>query len=413
MKKLKKVTFLTTGILPVPATEGGAVEALVETLIENNELNPCFEFNVISIWSESAYRKSVSYKHCNCIFLKPPKMIEELDKAVFAIAKKLTLSRNISSCRFVFQRMWFLKRMGHLLHSDDFGTLIVENHPSIFLALKSYGNAGKYRGRYYYHLHNVFSELYGCEKIAANVNSALCISEFVADSYVNQVKGLKAGQISVFKNCVDCSALDARLSDADKSKIKDDLGVEVDSFVYLFNGRITPEKGVLELLEAFSLIKDVVPKSKLLIAGSAFFDSDITSEYEAKVKDLAALLGDKVVFTGFIPHDAIQYIYGIADVCVIPSIWEEPACLSLLEAMAAGKATIVTNSGGMPEYASNSTSIFVERDENIVESIARAMSLLFDDDVLRSDLGANAQLRAKQFDSCVYLDNFIKCLKVG
>lgn len=44
-----KVAFLTVGTSPVPATKGGAVENLIEDLLDENELYHNFDFSVLSI----------------------------------------------------------------------------------------------------------------------------------------------------------------------------------------------------------------------------------------------------------------------------------------------------------------------------------------------------------------------------
>jgi len=56
-----------------------------------------------------------------------------------------------------------------------------------------------------------------------------------------------------------------------------------------------------------------------------------------------------VVFTGFVHHDELNYIYNLAGISVVPSVWQEPFGLINLEAMAAGCAVIASRVGGIPE----------------------------------------------------------------
>lgn len=60
-----KVAFLTYGTSPVPATKGGAVENLIEDLLDENEKYCNFEFSVLSIYEDKAVEKSKGYKHCS------------------------------------------------------------------------------------------------------------------------------------------------------------------------------------------------------------------------------------------------------------------------------------------------------------------------------------------------------------
>ena len=179
----RQITFLTTGILPVPATSGGAVEGLVEQLLQSNESSCQCDFKVISIWTEEAEKASKLYSHTDFIFLHVPKFIEQLDCAVFRLIKKIARRRNVSAYRYIFQRLWFLRATSSLISKNDFGTLIIENHPSIYLSLKAHNNYIKYDNRFYYHLHNIFNDAYGCQKIAVRAKAVLSISESVQNSY--------------------------------------------------------------------------------------------------------------------------------------------------------------------------------------------------------------------------------------
>lgn len=410
---LPHVTFLTAGLLPVPAVDGGAVESLVETLVRQNELTPRFDFEVVSIGSEQAEEASRAYGHTSFSFLFEPKAVVALDKAAFAVAKRLFKKRNISAYRYIFRRLWFVRAMGKHLARRDCGTLVIENHPSIYLALKSHGNADAYAGRYCYHLHNEFSDLYGCKEIAQRAQAVLSISEFIQNSYETLLGGLAPEQKRVLHNCVDCDRFSEPVAASRVRAFRDSFGIPHDAFAYMFSGRITPEKGVKELLEAFSLVSDDNPNVYLMIVGSAFYNSDISSGYEAEVKELAETIGDRVVFTGYIPQGEIALAYASADACCVPSIWDEPAGLAVLEGMAAGKPVIATRSGGIPEYAKDGSAILVENDVWVAGRLAQAMKEVLEDAKLRRELSSKARQIAKNYDSSTYLERFASCIEAG
>lgn len=410
---LPHVTFLTAGLLPVPAVDGGAVESLVETLAKRNEIERRFDFEVVSIGTEDAKRAAAAYAHTNFTFLDEPKAIAALDKGVFALAKGIFKKRNVSAYRYVFQRLWFIHAMAAHLAKHDCGTLVVENHPSIYLALKRHGNAKTYAGRYFYHLHNEFADLYGCKDIALGVSAVLSISRFVQDSYDALLGGLAPEQKRVLKNCIDCERFAEAASPEAIDAFRSAFGLPEDAFVFMFSGRVTPEKGVKELLQAFSQLKSEFSNVYLLIVGSAFFRSDITSDYEEEVKELAEALADRVVFTGYIPQSDIAIAYAAADACCFPSMWEEPAGLAVLEGMAAKKPVITTLSGGIPEYAQNGSAILVERDGRVVERLAEAMRCVYTDAELRQGLSERAWREVQAYDSSRYLENFANCIEAG
>lgn len=407
---LPMVTFLTTGVLPVPAVDGGAVEGLVETLLRDNEDEPRFSLHVISIWSARAEEASKAYRHAEFTFLRPPAFVRWLDRAVFSVAKHLLRKRNVSAYRYAFERLWYVKAMGRLLASRDFGTLVLENHPSIYLALKARGNAERYAGRYYYHLHNEFSDLYGCAEIARRARAVLSISAYIQGSYDRLLGGLDESQKRVLMNCVDCDAYGRKFAEEEVLAFRTKHALRQDDFVFMFSGRITPEKGVRELLEGFSLAVDRMPNARLMIVGAAFFGSDISSDYEAEARALASELGDKVVFTGYVPHDEMPLAYAASDVCCFPSVWEEPACLAVLEGMAASKPVITTRAGGIPEYAGEGNAILLDRGDSLAEGISQTMIRLYEDEATCQELASKGYARAREFDSSRYLDRFAGCI---
>ena len=63
-----KIVFLTDGKSPVPATKGGAVENLIEDLLDENEKYHNFDFSVLSLYEEMAYKKSKKYQYTNFYF---------------------------------------------------------------------------------------------------------------------------------------------------------------------------------------------------------------------------------------------------------------------------------------------------------------------------------------------------------
>jgi glycosyltransferase involved in cell wall biosynthesis len=136
--------------------------------------------------------------------------------------------------------------------------------------------------------------------------------------------------------------------------------------VLLFVGRISPEKGIHILLDAFGLVLKRFPDARLQIAGGVGSIPPkflITISDDRRVQDLARfykirpsktdfyyqqLLGmlppnemQHVSFLGPIPHIHIQDVYHGADVYVHPSIWDA-FTLPVLEAMASGTPVIAS-----------------------------------------------------------------------
>lgn len=110
-------------------------------------------------------------------------------------------------------------------------------------------------------------------------------------------------------------------------------GVGKDDYI-LYLGRITPEKGIRLLIEAF---RQVRTEKKLLIAGGA---SD-SSEYFRELRELAR--GDeRIVFTDFVQGQVLEELYSNALVYVLPSELEGMP-ISLLEAISCGNCCLVSD----------------------------------------------------------------------
>jgi spore coat protein SA len=117
----------------------------------------------------------------------------------------------------------------------------------------------------------------------------------------------------------------------------------------LYVGRLTPVKGVHVLIEAFREIHRRMPDVHLIITGSSFFGGAAKTAYERDLVKLAEPVGNAIIFTGYLPHEKLKYLYSAVDVVVFPSIWPEPFGLVMLEAMAAGTCLVCSDVGGIPE----------------------------------------------------------------
>ena len=120
---------------------------------------------------------------------------------------------------------------------------------------------------------------------------------------------------------------------------------------------------------------------------------------------------DKVIFTGYVDYSVISRYYAAADVMVMPSIWDDPAPITILEAMACGKALITTDSGGIPEYVGEDNCIVVKRDGNIVDKIAEKLDMLLDNPDEIQRLGKRAAVQVSKYNRQYYYKQLIDILR--
>lgn len=112
----------------------------------------------------------------------------------------------------------------------------------------------------------------------------------------------------------------------------------------VFLGRLVPRKGCKELIKAFSLVRDNLPDSELIIAS----DGPQRQALERLVYNLN--LGDKVKFLGFIDESKKASLLSSASVACFPSLYGESFGVVLVEAMAAGSGLVL--GGDNPGYRS-------------------------------------------------------------
>ena len=106
----------------------------------------------------------------------------------------------------------------------------------------------------------------------------------------------------------------------------------------------------------------------------------------------------------------MNLIYNMADVQVVPSMFDDPCPLTVIEGMVMGLPQIVTQSGGIPEEVTDKNAIIVDRN-NIVLELREAMARLINNKELRKVMAKNSLERAKNFDMKIYNQKFYKLLE--
>jgi glycosyltransferase involved in cell wall biosynthesis len=150
-----------------------------------------------------------------------------------------------------------------------------------------------------------------------------------------------------------------------------------------FIGRLDPAKGVETLIDAFRI--SGLANAKLVIAGAG---------EDSYVASLRVRAGDSdIVFLGrVIPGD----FYSDVDVVVVPSRWNEPLGMVVIEAMAHGKPVIGSRRGGIPELIEDNVDglLFNPEDTGQLASLLRRLA---SEDGLLQALGSAALLSSTPF----------------
>ena len=159
-------------------------------------------------------------------------------------------------------------------------------------------------------------------------NAAIAVSRSTAEQMRRK---WGARRVNIY-NGVDAPRLRAAVH-------KHRVPTEPDAPRILSLSRLSPEKGIDVLIEAFAQLRTVYPKAHLETAG----EGDLADTLAQQVRELH--ISDAVTFSGFVdPLEAM----GRSDMVVQLSIWEN-CSYTLLDAKAAGLKTVATNVGGNPD----------------------------------------------------------------
>lgn len=178
----------------------------------------------------------------------------------------------------------------------------------------------------------------------------------------------------------------------ERAQKRAEIDVALGQFVIAKVGQITPRKGQLELIQAFSRVKTHIPHAVLVLCGSPLFDHDrgYLDRLHQETERLA--LNRSVRFLGH-RKDAVD-IVGAADLCILNSS-REPFALTIVEAMAIGTPVIATDCGGPSEAIRHGI------DGEIVplgdpDALVRTIVRLAADPALRQKYATTGELSVKQ-----------------
>ena len=186
------------------------------------------------------------------------------------------------------------------------------------------------------------SHIHGIERWMANrAERVITCSAYMRD-HVADIYGIEDERIAVIPNGIDPSEL-VPVDDLEALRAR---FAAPDERLVLLVGRLVYEKGFQLALEALPGLIERVGNVRFLVAGSG------TAERELRAQARKLGLDAHGTFLGWIGDDVLHSLYRIADLTVVPSIYE-PFGLVALEAMASGCPCLVADTGGLREVVPN------------------------------------------------------------
>lgn len=365
---MKKIAIIPPGTLPLPPVRGGAVENLIDLVRQSNESTSDTQLTLFSVAETAAIKAAKETPQTKYVFVHIPHLIRRVDRLVFWLASCILHKQKSMSYRYIFQRLYYIYWIAGYLHHHNFDRVILENHGTLLWIMRLFRNSQKYAHRYYYHMHNTVPNFYHCRNIIKGCAAIIGVSSYILSTLPQDIRDTT--NTVVLRNRVDEHRFQHRSSPAEIKGYRQRFRLDSKKVV-LFTGRFSPEKGPEQLLLAWKALQP--SNAILLIVGGAYYKSDIRTQFEKQMMTLASTMKESVRLTGFISYQQMPILYELADLVVLPSVWDDPAPLTVIEALTAGKQLITTDSGGIPEYVNDST-IVLHRDKYLVANLAAAIN---------------------------------------
>jgi glycosyltransferase involved in cell wall biosynthesis len=193
---------------------------------------------------------------------------------------------------------------------------------------------------------------------------------------------------------------------ADRRAQRAALGVPAEAVVAVFVGRLSREKGVMELVRAWqaAAVKDAL----LVIVGPDMSGNPWDVGAAARRFVVEQDLAHSVRFAGAQPTREVASWLQIADIAVQPSHFESFG-ISAVEAMATGLPLVTSDTGGSRDFAETEINALVVPPQDI-GALATALRRLLTDQELRRRLGAAALVTAQRFDERIVLEKLAQVI---
>ena len=224
---------------------------------------------------------------------------------------------------------------------------------------------------YYYRAKNIYTN---------KIDFIITPSEFYRGKMIED--GIPENKIKALHNFVELKDYDLETSDEGYA---------------LYFGRLSKEKGILNLINAFTKLEE----GKLYIAGEGPEKETI----ENIIKENK--LEDRIKLLGFLNADQMKDTIRKCKFVIVPSIWYENCPYSVMETLAIGKPVIGANIGGIPELVKNEQSGLTYKYDDIDE-LANKMETLFNNKELVTEYGVNAKKQANElYGKDIYYKNIM------
>ena len=232
------------------------------------------------------------------------------------------------------------------------------------------------------------------------VSRVFAISTVIKKNLI-ETTPIKPDQILILPNGIDTSRFDPE--NVDRIKIRKEFNIGSEEIVLGMLARFTPGKGHEEFLWAAKELNEEYKNLRYMIVGEP---SRGEQDYAEKIRQLAKNYELKnLVFTGY--REDIPEVLFAMDIFAFPS-HSEAFGIALVEAMAAKRPSVCSNSDGVLDIAVDGKTSYLFKNKD-AEDLKTKLKLLIESENTRFEFGENARKRAiEQFDIKKITDKVLK-----
>lgn len=293
-----------------------------------------------------------------------------------------------TTCLYGASGLMWVKRLRDLVRRRQFD--IVHIHSPYVAVLARLALAGSSHHRLVYTEHNLWDSYRTLTRLGNAITFQLNDHVFTVSDHVREsvrltrvLPGRKFPQLETLYHGIDPEEIPEA-----PDGVRGEFGIPEDAPLIGTVGSLTPKKGHSYLIKALGIVRKMIPEVRLVLVGSGPEGAALRREVRYQRLDGA------VVFTGA-RADAVR-IASAFDVFVLSSL-HEGLSIALVEAMSLGKASVVTDVGGVPEVINDGSEGIVVPPKHPRLLALGIVKLLRNRD-LRERMGEAAKLRAADFD---------------
>ncbi len=378
---MKTVLIITSSFLPLPPTKGGAVENLTQNIIDYNEKTPKVKFIAYSYGeidtSNYCNYNNIEYRSIkkNCVFERISKLLRKITKGSFPEY-------------FLYKIKKDLKK-----RNDSIDVALIENRPiyTIYTQENICNNV-------ILHTHNEwYSE--SPRIIFDHCNKIITVSDYMKRKISEFCKEDKT---KVIFNAVNDELLLGQVDETKIKAIRKKWKLSESDKIILFTGKLKNDKGAFELVKAFNEAK-LSSNVKLILAGA---DAD-SREYAERL-DSEICSNKNIIKTGYIDYSELANIYKMANLQIIPSQWDDPCPLTVIEGICFGLPQIVSDSGGIPEEVAEDGAIIIKRGKNFINELASTIKATINDESKLEKMANASKIKSKEYKNDLFCKSIIE-----